>query len=108
MEVDAREYETYLESKVVVLLKGNRFLYGTMKSYDQYNSITLNFVTERIFHANFYAEKKHGLIVLRGENILFIAKCSAPLLDKLEKIEYEALKDKIEKDLSEIESLSIS
>lgn len=65
-------YKQYLEKSVIVLLRSNRYIYGTLKSYDQYHSIALNYAVERIFHENRYSEKKHGLIVLRGENISLI------------------------------------
>ncbi|KAI4291956.1 U6 snRNA-associated Sm-like protein LSm1 [Pancytospora philotis] len=65
-------YETYLDKFVTVLLRNGRFMYGILKSYDQYHSITLNFAVERVFLEGSYAERKHGLIILRGENIALI------------------------------------
>lgn len=54
------------------MLKDNKFYYGILKSFDQYNSITLNYSVERIFYENMYAEKYHGLLVIRGDTISLI------------------------------------
>lgn len=82
-----RELAEYLEKTVVVLLKDDTYLQGVFKSYDQYNSITLNYVLERIFHGDAYAEKKQGLMVIRGENIVFIG-VGSPSLKNLRKVDY--------------------
>lgn len=73
------------------MLRDNRYLYGVLKSFDQYNSIALNFATERIFHEDCYAERRLGLVSLRGENIVLIGICS-PDLRKLRKVEYDTLR----------------
>lgn len=90
------EYEQYLEKSTVVMLREDRYLYGVLKSFDQYNSIALNFVTERIFHENCFAERRLGLVSLRGENIVLIGICS-PDLKKLKKVEYDTLLREIDK-----------
>lgn len=72
MDSASLEYEEYLEKKVVVLTRGNHYFYGILKSFDQFNTITLNFAIERVVHNMEYGEKRHGLVVLRGENIIFI------------------------------------
>lgn len=90
------EYEQYLEKSTVVMLREDRYLYGVLKSFDQYNSIALNFVTERIFHGNCFAERRLGLVSLRGENIVLIGTCS-PNFKKLKKMEYDTLLREIER-----------
>lgn len=89
-----REFEVYLEKNIVILLKENRYLYGILKSFDQYNSISLNFTTERIFHKNKFAEKRLGLISLRGENIIFLG-IGSPDFRKLKKVDYDTLASEI-------------
>lgn len=95
--VNDREFEGYLEKQVTVLLKDNRYLYGVFKSYDQYNSITLNFVMERIFHGDQYAERRQGLMVVRGESIVLIGICE-PEISALKRVEYTKLSEIIEKE----------
>lgn len=85
-----REFAEYLDKNVVVLLKDDTYLHGVFKSYDQYNSITLNYVLERIFHSDAYAEKRHGLMVIRGENIVFIG-IGSPSLKDLRKIDHSEM-----------------
>jgi len=98
MDVDypTREYELYLNKNVVILLKDERYFYGIMNSFDQYNSIALNFATERLFYENLFAEKRLGLISLRGESVIFIGICN-PTFSSLKKVDYDFLKAKIAK-----------
>lgn len=88
--VNEREFENYLEKEVTVVLKDNRYLCGIFKSYDQYNSITLNFVVERVFNGEQFAEKRQGLVVVRGESIVLIGLCE-PDLKGLHKVDFDAL-----------------
>lgn len=74
-EYPNREYELYLEKNIVVHLKDSRFLYGILKSYDQYNCISLNFASERIYTGKKYSENRLGLVSIRGECITFIGLC---------------------------------
>lgn len=85
------EYEEYLERKVVVLTRNDRYFYGVLKSFDQYNSITLNFTVERITRDGAYAEKRHGLIVLRGENIVMIGPASSDVPHGMRRCNYDDL-----------------
>jgi U6 snRNA-associated Sm-like protein LSm1 len=100
--VDDREFETYLEKNITVLLKDNRCLYGVFKSYDQYNSITLNFVVERIFHGEQYAERRQGLVVVRGESIVLLGLCT-PTFEGLRKVDFNELWQTIENEKSAIQ-----
>ncbi|ELA42500.1 uncharacterized protein VICG_00599 [Vittaforma corneae ATCC 50505] len=88
--INDREFVEYLEKNVVVLLKDDIYLYGVFKSYDQYNSITLNYVLERIFHEGAYAERRQGLMVIRGESIIFIGIGKFDLRN-LRMVDYEYL-----------------
>lgn len=100
LPVDHGGYECYLERPVMMLLRNNRYMYGTLKSYDQYNSVALNFAVERIFRNDRYAEKHHGLVVIRGENITLIGMGAAPRLLHLEKAEFEELAREAEEEKS--------
>lgn len=90
MENSSREFEEYLDKNILVLLRDGSYMFGVLKSYDQYNSISLNFTIQRIFDGDRYAEKKLGLVSLRGESIVFIGICDQPLKYK-QKIDYETL-----------------
>lgn len=88
--INDRELEFYLEKEILVLLKDGRQLWGTLKSYDQYYCLTLNFTTERIFHEDMFSEKRQGLVVIRGENIVLIGKTQFDSKN-LRKVDYEYL-----------------
>ncbi|AFM98352.1 LSM domain-containing protein [Encephalitozoon hellem ATCC 50504] len=92
---NARDYEKYLEQEVVVMLRDGRYLYGIMKSFDQFNSITLDGVIERIFHDGKYAERKHELFIIRGENITMIGLGSSKIGKELSEVDFLALRDEI-------------
>lgn len=95
-----RDYEVYLEQEVVVMLRDGRYLCGIMKSFDQFNSIALDMVVERIFHGRRYAERKHGLFVIRGENISMIGLGSSKLGGDLEMEDFDVLSDEISRSLA--------
>ena len=99
--IDFKEYESYVNRNVIVLLKDGQFLYGTFKSYDQYNSITLNFTVQRIFYKSSYAENKIGLIAIRGENIVSIAEGEYNV-DGLKKVDYSELKERLDEEMRNV------
>lgn len=96
-QIEQSGYEKYLEKPVVILLRDNRYIFGTLKSYDQYNSVVINYTLERIFYDRKYAERSHGLIVLRGENIVFIGTAAPPKLTEYKMGNYEILRMEMEK-----------
>lgn len=89
-------YEDYLDKNVVIMIRNGRYIYGVLKSYDQYHSITLNFATERIFLNNKYSEKRHGLIILRGESILLVGMGGHFDTQKLVQVDFNMLLAEIE------------
>jgi small nuclear ribonucleoprotein (snRNP)-like protein len=89
-----RDYEVYLDQRITVMLRDETYLYGTMKSFDQFKSIALDATKERIYHGNAYAEREHGLYVIRGENIALIG-LGEPNLRKMARKEYDSLKQEI-------------
>lgn len=92
---NTRDYEKYLEQEVVVMLRDGRYLYGIMKSFDQFNSITLDRVIERIFHDGKYAERKHELFIIRGENITMIGLGPSEIGKGLVQTDFSALRNEI-------------
>ncbi|KHN69785.1 LSM domain-containing protein [Ordospora colligata OC4] len=93
--IDMRDYEAYLEKSVVVMLRDKRHLYGIMKSFDQFNSITLDKVVERIFHNDKYAEKIHQLFIIRGENISIIGLGSFDIPSNLSLTDFDVLSNEM-------------
>ena len=93
---DVRDYEAYLEQSVVVMLRDGRYLYGTMKSFDQFNSITLDGVIERIFLDGQYAEKRHELFIIRGENIMMMGMGVLDAKDGLVQADFSVLRSRIQ------------
>lgn len=91
-----REYEKYINKHVVVMSKDGRFYYGIFKSFDQYNSITLNYSVERLFYKNNYAEKFQGLLVIRGDTISLIG-ISKMDYKEFNKLDYDVLSELISK-----------
>ena len=88
-------YDEFLDREVVVSLKNSRYLMGSLKSYDQYNSISLDRTIERVYTEKEYAEKKQGLVVIRGENILYIALGKAPVPATLRRTTFDLLQQSI-------------
>ncbi|KAM0680262.1 hypothetical protein GINT2_001647 [Glugoides intestinalis] len=95
-EVQKMRVEAFLEREVVVLLKDdpNVFLCGILKSYDQYDNITLNFAFKRAACEGMFSDSKLGLVVVRGENILLIFSGNVEV-DNLKEVEYDFLIEKI-------------
>lgn len=95
-DVQKMRVEEFLEHEVVVLLKDdpNVFLCGILKSYDQYDNITLNFAFKRAICETMFSDSKLGLVVVRGENILLIFSGSVEI-DNLKEVEYNFLIEKI-------------
>ncbi|EOB13935.1 U6 snRNA-associated Sm-like protein LSm1 [Nosema bombycis CQ1] len=94
MSNNFRDFECFLEKHVVVMLKDGRSYYGIFKSFDQYNSITLNYAIERIFDGEEYGEKFLGLFVIRGDVVMLvgISKCD---FKKYKKVDYEIIKKRV-------------
>lgn len=97
-----RDFEVYLEQEVIVVLRDGRYLYGSMKSFDQFNSIALDQVLERIFHGNKYAEKRHELFLIRGENISMICLGSSHLREELVLEDFHVLSDEVSRSVGEL------
>lgn len=90
-----KDYEDFLDNFVVVFLYDGRYIFGVLRSFDQFNNITLEKSICRVFLDNEYAEKKLGLYIIRGENVILIG-LSKIYLRSLDKVDYEYLVKKIE------------
>lgn len=49
-----------------------KHIYGTLRSFDQFGTIVLEGAIERIWEGGKTAEKKRGLLIVRGENLVLL------------------------------------
>lgn len=91
--IGVNDYETFLDKSVTILLWDGAYFVGTMRSFDQFNSVTLENCEQRIYYDNFYGAIKHDVMVIRGENIVLIGL--KEIDEKYEKINYDFVVDMI-------------
>ncbi|KAM0676811.1 hypothetical protein BDAP_002575 [Binucleata daphniae] len=91
--IGINDYESFLDKRVTVLLWDGSYFFGKLRSFDQFNSITLENCDHRIYYKNFYGEIKHDIMVVRGENIVLIGlkECD----EKYEKVNFDTVADMI-------------
>ncbi|XP_044462864.1 sm-like protein LSM1B [Mangifera indica] len=65
---------TYLDKKILVLLRDNRKLLGLLRSFDQFANVVLEGACERIIVGDLYCDIPLGLYVIRGENVVLIGE----------------------------------
>lgn len=92
--VGTRDNEAFLDKKVLVLMRDGKYFYGTFRSFDQFNNITLEHAAERVFFEDMFSDKRIGLHVIRGENIVLIG-CPKPVLRPLKKVNWEHIQERI-------------
>lgn len=66
-----KDNEQFLDKVVIVVMKDGKCLHGIFRSFDQFNNITLENVTERVYEDDKYTERNFDLFVIRGESIFF-------------------------------------
>ncbi|KAJ3503145.1 hypothetical protein NMY22_g18352 [Coprinellus aureogranulatus] len=62
------------DRKMLVILRDGRKLHGVLRSYDQFANLVLENCYERIYHQNLFAERHHGLFLIRGENVVLMGE----------------------------------
>jgi U6 snRNA-associated Sm-like protein LSm1 len=90
----SRENEVFLDKKTVVLLRDGTYFYGTFRSFDQFNNITLEDTVERVFFENMFSDKKVGLYVIRGESIVLVGVPRSDL-SSLKRVPWNIIQEKI-------------
>ncbi|CAN4096508.1 unnamed protein product [Withania somnifera] len=65
---------SYLDRKILILLRDGRELLGTFRSFDQYANIVLDGTSERVMVGNLYCDIPLGLYIVRGENVMLIGE----------------------------------
>ncbi|XP_075493784.1 sm-like protein LSM1B [Primulina tabacum] len=65
---------SYLDKKILVLLRDGRKLLGTLRSFDQFANAVLEGSCERVIVGDLYCDIPLGLYVIRGENVVLIGE----------------------------------
>lgn len=65
---------TYLDKKLLILLRDGRKLLGTLRSFDQFANAVLEGARERIVVGDLCCDIPLGLYVIRGENVVLIGE----------------------------------
>ncbi|KAG6425803.1 hypothetical protein SASPL_110007 [Salvia splendens] len=72
---------SYLDKKLLVLLRDGRKLLGILRSFDQFANAVLEGAWERVIVGGLYCDIPLGLYIIRGENVVLIGELD---LDKEE------------------------
>lgn len=65
---------SYLDKKLLVLLRDDRKLIGILRSFDQFANAVLENAFERVIVGELYCDLPRGLYVIRGENVVLIGE----------------------------------
>ncbi|KAE8655380.1 hypothetical protein F3Y22_tig00117032pilonHSYRG00254 [Hibiscus syriacus] len=65
---------SYLDRKLLVLLRDGRKLMGILRSFDQFANAVLEGACERVIVGDLYCDIPLGLYVIRGENVVLIGE----------------------------------
>ncbi|KAL5572330.1 hypothetical protein UlMin_021927 [Ulmus minor] len=65
---------SYLDKKLLVLLRDGRKLMGLLRSFDQFANVILEGACERVIVGHLYCDIPLGLYVIRGENVVLIGE----------------------------------
>ncbi|XP_074294823.1 sm-like protein LSM1B [Silene latifolia] len=65
---------SYLDRKILVLLRDGKKLLGTLCSFDQFANAVLEGACERVIVGELYCDIPLGLYVIRGENVVLIGE----------------------------------
>jgi len=91
-----------LDKQLIVILRDGRKLIGILRTFDQFANIVLEETKERIFFGNEFGEKKLGIYLIRGENVVLLGELDTEkdetVLQKFKKIPFGEIKKKFESD----------
>ncbi|XP_055825670.1 sm-like protein LSM1B [Solanum dulcamara] len=65
---------SYLDKKLLVLLRDGRKLLGILRSFDQFANAVLESACERAIVGDLYCDIPLGLYIIRGENVVLIGE----------------------------------
>jgi len=63
-----------VDKKMLVVLRDGRKLHGVLRSYDQFANLVLEDTTERVYHGSAYGQTRHGVFLIRGENVVLLGE----------------------------------
>lgn len=93
--IGTKDNEDLLDRKVLVLMRDGKYFYGIFRSFDQFNNITLENAVERMFFEDMFSDRRIGLHVIRGENIV-LAGCPRPSVRKpLRRVKWSLIQEKL-------------
>ncbi|KMZ64496.1 Small nuclear ribonucleoprotein LSM1 [Zostera marina] len=98
---------SYLDKKLLVLLRDGRKLMGTLRSFDQYANAVIEGACERIIVGELFCDIPLGLYVIRGENVVLIGELDLKiqeLPDHMVRVSAQEIKDAQK---AEIEALDL-
>ncbi|GMT14637.1 hypothetical protein PFISCL1PPCAC_5934, partial [Pristionchus fissidentatus] len=84
-----------LDKHLIVVLRDGRKLIGYLRSIDQFANLVLDEVVERTYIQKYYSEISHGILLIRGENVVLAGELDDTIetgqikvsIDELHKIE---------------------
>ncbi|KAF8045086.1 hypothetical protein N665_5618s0002 [Sinapis alba] len=98
---------SYLDRKILVLLRDGRKLMGTLRSFDQFANAVLEGACERVIVGEQYCDIPLGLYVIRGENVVLIGDLDTereelpPNMNRVSETEIKRAQ-KVEREASEL------
>ncbi|KAM0675285.1 hypothetical protein GVAV_001110 [Gurleya vavrai] len=98
LPIGTKDYEIFLDKNITILLWDGRYFNGILRSFDQFNSITLEKCKETLYFDNLYSEIDRGTFVIRGENIIFLG-IKENSNKKMKKINFEEIKKLISENI---------
>jgi len=73
------------DKKLLIVLRDGRKLIGVLRSWDQFANLVLQDTVERLYAGKLFADKKLGIFVVRGENVLLLGEIDLDMEDDLPK-----------------------
>ncbi|KAI0815207.1 Sm-like ribonucleoprotein [Irpex lacteus] len=91
-----------VDRKMLVVLRDGRKLQGVLRSYDQFANLVLEDTVERIYHQDIFAEKKKGLYLIRGENVVLLGEVDLDQEDDvpLKQVDWKVLENFHKQDIA--------
>jgi len=83
------------DKKLLLILRDGRKFTGVLRSWDQFANLVLQDTTERMFVQDLYADVKHGVYIVRGENVLLLGEIDLDQEDDLPEPYREAPVEKV-------------
>ncbi|CAI8607859.1 unnamed protein product [Vicia faba] len=98
---------SYLDKKLLILLRDGRKLMGTLRSFDQFANAVLEGACERVIVGDLYCDIPLGLYVIRGENVVLIGEMDLEreeLPPRMTRVPTEEIRraQKVERDASDL------